>query len=70
MTIRFVQSSDNKYVQYRLMATSFSTNKADWQGVDDKPTAGSDNIVKSSGVDNVFRRVYNLFSFKDITPNG
>lgn len=32
MTIRFVQSSDNKYVQYRLMSTSFSTNEADWQG--------------------------------------
>lgn len=32
MTIRFVQSSNNNYVQYRLMSTSFSTNEADWQG--------------------------------------
>ena len=30
MTIRFVQSSDNKYVQYRLMTTTFSTTESDW----------------------------------------
>ena len=29
MTIRFIQS-DNKYVQYRLMTTSFSTIESDW----------------------------------------
>lgn len=31
MSIKFVQSYDNKYVQYRLMTTFFSTNEADWQ---------------------------------------
>lgn len=40
ITIRFIQgseqSSDNKYVQYRLMTQTFSTNKTDWQNVDDK----------------------------------
>ena len=41
MTIRFVQSSNNKYHQYRLMTTSFSTTESDWQGVDEEPTAGS-----------------------------
>ena len=54
MSIRFIQgseqSSDNKYMQYRLMATSFSTTESDWQGVDDEPTAGSGNLVKSGGV--------------------
>lgn len=50
MTIRFVQSSDNKYVQYRLMAQNFTTDVTQWQGVDDKPTLGSDNLVKSGGV--------------------
>ena len=50
MSIRFIQSSDNKYVQYRLMANTFSTNESDWEGVDDEPTTGSDNIVKSGGV--------------------
>ena len=50
MTIRFVQSSDNKYVQYRLMTNVWSTTVVDWQGVDDEPTDGSDNLVKSGGV--------------------
>ena len=51
MTIRFIQSSDNKYVQYRLMTNAFSTTESDWQGVDDAPTPNSDNFVKSGGVD-------------------
>ena len=50
MTIRYVQTSDNKYVQWRLTADSWSTIESDWQGVDDEPTAGSDNLVKSGGV--------------------
>jgi len=51
MQIRFVHSNDNKYVQYRLMSTSFSTTESDWQGVDEIPTAGSQNLVTSGGVD-------------------
>lgn len=50
MSIKFVQSYDNKYVQYRLMSDTFNTILANWQGVDDEPTAGSDNLVKSRGV--------------------
>lgn len=38
MSIRFIQgsasNSDNKYVQYRLMTTSFSITESDWQGID------------------------------------
>ena len=30
MTIRFVQSSSNKYVQYRLMSNVWSTTESDW----------------------------------------
>jgi len=48
--ITYAQSSDNKYVQYRLMSDTFNTTVANWQGVDDEPTAGSDNLVKSGGV--------------------
>ena len=59
MSIKFIQgsehSSDNKYVQYRLMSNTFSTTESDWQGVDDEPTAGSDNLVKSGGVE---KRLY------------
>lgn len=54
MAIRFIQgseqSSDNKYVQFRCMAQNFTTDVTQWQGVDDEPTAGSDNLVKSGGV--------------------
>lgn len=53
MSIRFVSSSDNKYVQYRLMSDSFSTTESDWQGVDTEPTAGSRNLVESGGVEKV-----------------
>ena len=59
MIIRFIQgsvsSSDNKYVQYRYMLSNVSTtatftNVANWQGVDDEPTAGSNNLVTSGSV--------------------
>ena len=60
MSIRFVQSSDNKYVQYRLMANTFSTTVADWQGVDDEPTDGSDNLVKSGGINSRLNEVADI----------
>ena len=57
MSIRFLQSSDNKYVQYRYMesdanAAATFTDVANWQGVDEQPTVGSVNLVKSGGVAN------------------
>ena len=50
MSVKFIQTSDNKYVKYRLMTHIFSTDGDDWQGVDEQPTVGSDNLVKSGGV--------------------
>lgn len=58
MIIRFIQgselSSDNEYVQYRFMLPTFTnsefTNVSNWQGIDDKPTVGSENLVESGGV--------------------
>ena len=35
MSIRFIQSSDNKYVQYRLMADEWSINTEDWAIADE-----------------------------------
>lgn len=35
MSIKFIQNSDNKYVQYRLMAQNFTTDVTQWQGVDE-----------------------------------
>ena len=50
MSIKFVQSSNSRYVQYRLMTDSWSTVESNWQGVDDEPISGSNNLVKSGGV--------------------
>lgn len=50
MSMKFVLSSYNKYMQFRCMTQNFTTDVTQWQGVDDKPTAGSDNMVKSGGV--------------------
>ena len=50
MSVKFVQSSDNKYIQARCMAQNFTTDVTQWQGVDAEPLAGSDNLVKSDGV--------------------
>ena len=50
MAVKFVQSSDNKYVQYRLMTQNFSSTESDWQGVDEEPVADSKNLVESGGV--------------------
>lgn len=58
MSIRFIQgsvpNSDKKYVQYRLMANTFSTTESDWQGVDTEPSDNK-NLVESRGVDSSFK---------------
>ena len=51
MSIKYVNSYDNKYVQYRLMSDTFNTTPANWQGLDDEPTENSQNLVKSGGVE-------------------
>lgn len=50
MSIKFVCSSDNKYIQARLMAQSFTTDVTQWQDIDGVPTAGSKNLVESGGI--------------------
>lgn len=50
MTISFVRTSDNKYIQAICTANTFTTDVTQWQGVDDEPAAGSDNLIKSGGV--------------------
>lgn len=67
MSVRFV-TSDNKYLQYRLMSDTFNTNAANWQGVDDKPTAGSDNLVKSGGVYGELRVIKDKLGGVDLRP--
>ena len=74
MSIKFVHTSDNKYIQARLMANTFTTDVTQWQGVDDEPTVGSDNLVKSGGVYQIYAEINrqnvkigtNLISFNHI----
>ena len=69
MSVKYVSNSDNKYVQYRYMgtATTGSPNPfldtANWQGVDDEPTAGSDNLVESGGVEKKFNGEFESFGY-------
>ena len=62
MSIKFIQgsvpNSDNnssQYVQFHYIGTSTDTadftNPANWQGVDDVPTVGSQNLLTSGGVE-------------------
>lgn len=44
------------------MSDTFNTTPANWQGIDDEPVAGSDNLVKSRGV---FNEVQNTIKQKD-----
>lgn len=50
MSIRFIQGSDNKYVQYRLMNQNWSTIVTDWQGVDNELVYQSRNIITGGAV--------------------
>ena len=58
MTIKYVQTSDNKYVQYRYMGTAVTGNPnpfldtANWQGVDKELVSESHNLAESGAVYN------------------
>ena len=57
MSIRFIHSSDNKYVQYSYMETTTTaatfTNIDNWQGVDDVLVYQSKNMITSCAVGDV-----------------
>ena len=48
MTVKYIQSSDNKYVQYRLMSNIFNTTVDNWQEVYDLELSGRTRITGSS----------------------
>ena len=54
MSVKFVQSSDNKYVQFRYMSSSTAvadfTNVVNWQGVDKEVINESTNLIESGAV--------------------
>ena len=67
MTVRYVYTSDNKYVQYRLMHTlsNASTasvdfaNTANWQGVDNSLVPESNNLIEGGAVTLKFGNILN-----------
>ena len=74
MSVKFVQSSDNMYVQYRCMANAFSTTITDWQGVNEAQ-AVDDNLMTSRGIissDCDFSRygIISVFNVKDFVNGG
>lgn len=71
MILLNVLTFDNKYVQYRLVSDTFSTTEANWQSmnVDDVPTAGSDNLVESGGVERSIQNVKNIKSVDGTKSN-
>ena len=73
MSVKFVQSSDNKYIQARLMANAFTTDVTQWQGVDVSPIAESKNLVESGGafqnIKDVETSVYSFPLIKTSTIN-
>lgn len=54
MSVKFVLTSDNKYVQFRFMLSEFTdaqfTNADNWQGADDETINGSKNLIESGAV--------------------
>ena len=60
MSIKYVQTNDNKYVSYRLMATSFSTTESDWQGVKNEPIFGSKSLIDGDGIAKSLARINSL----------
>lgn len=63
MTVKFINSSTNKYEEWRYMINSVTnsdfTTLTNWQGIDDKPMKDSQNLVKSGSVyDAYINQVY------------
>ena len=57
--VTYTTAATQKYAQYQLLSTAWSTAVGNWQGVDDEPVAGSGNLVKSGGVYNsIYRAEY------------
>ena len=50
MMLKYIDSTDNNYVQWFNTYSAWTTTVTYWQGVDAEPTAGSKNLVESGGV--------------------
>jgi hypothetical protein len=66
--ISFLVSYCHNYISFRELSTDFSVNISDWQGVDDEPTAGSENLVKSEGVFKIKEQVEGIVETGIVDP--
>lgn len=69
MSVKYVQTYDNKYVQWRLMADDWSIDVTKWQGVDDEPTAGSKNLIESGGILKSMTKLFSSTTLLDKNSN-
>ena len=87
MSVKFIQRTKTgvdgnndpvysyEYVQYRLMATAWSTTPSNWQGVDRQPVSGSRNLAESGSVYNTGLQVAKVgelpfFEYGNINTSG
>ena len=68
LTIKYIDSTTHEYVIKRLMSSTWNTTESNWQGIDDKPTVGSENLVKSGGAYNAITALRNDLLEGDIIP--
>ena len=73
-----VQSSDNKYVQYRYMLQYENTtagrdafvNTKNWQGIDNEPLIDSDNLINSDSIARADFGITGTINFKRVFNGG
>ena len=70
MSVKYVQSSDNKYVQARLMANSFSTDVSQWQIVVEELLLNSKDIITSGAARKVSDLCIMKWEFGGIDSSG
>lgn len=69
MSIKFVHTSDNKYLQFRCMAQNFTTDVTQWQGVDNFPVVGSKNLAESGTARTYYQRFIPIY-LNDVVIDG
>lgn len=76
MTIKYIDETSGKYVQYRLMSSTWNTTESNWQGISDTPSTDSSNLITGSGIYDLIKKsgrgyiierdhVYSYYGFED-----
>ena len=59
LTIKYIDSTTHEYAIKRLMSSTWNTTESNWQGIDNEPSADSENLVKSGGTYNAVTALRN-----------